>query len=326
MALLATKQLESKGGDMQEDRAMIVRAEQGLALPDETSFKRDIQAINRFQQVAHANLVSGQDYGVIPGTQKPTLLKPGAEKIAKLLGLADEYDILDRQEDWDKPFFRYLVKCRLISVRTGIVISEGLGECNSMESKYRWRDSKRVCPECGAEAIIKGKEQYGGGWICFAKKGGCGTKWNDGADEIEGQKLGRVENEDIYSQVNTILKMAKKRALVDAALSAGRLSNVFTQDIEDTGMGDVAPPVEKPTAKPATQKPKTPDAMLDQFKAQCDRLGWASEQICDWLENFSGCRKWAELTKEAQAKAVKQITEVADEAQAAPEQHPEDEE
>ena len=32
---------------------------------------------------------------------------------------------------------------------------------------------------------------------------------------------------------NTVLKMAKKRALVDAALLVGSLSDVFTQDIED---------------------------------------------------------------------------------------------
>jgi len=102
------------------------------------------------------------------------------------------------------------------------VVSEGLGECNSMESKYRWRDSKRRCPSCRAEAIIKGKAEYGGGWLCFTKKGGCGAKFLDGDESIEGQTTGQVANDDIYSQVNTILKMAKKRALVDAALSAGR--------------------------------------------------------------------------------------------------------
>jgi hypothetical protein len=58
----------------------------------------------------------------------------------------------------------------------------------------------------------------------------------------------RLDNEDIYSQVNTILKMAKKRALVDAALSAGRLSDVFTQDIED--MPDI---VESEPKQPTTQ-------------------------------------------------------------------------
>ena len=106
-----------------------------LTLPDETQFRADIQAINRFQAIVHQNLVDNQDYGVIPGTTKPTLLKPGAEKIAKLLGLSDQYEIVDRQEDWNKPFFRYLVKCKLIYITTQSLISEGLGECNSMEGK-----------------------------------------------------------------------------------------------------------------------------------------------------------------------------------------------
>ena len=185
-----------------------------LALPDETQFRQDIQAINRFQAIVHQNLVVDQDYGVIPGTTKPTLLKPGAEKIAKLLGLADTYEILDRQEDWNKPFFRYLIKCKLIHVASRSLISEGLGECNSMESKYRWRWlSERDLPQGIDKNKLVTQERT-------AKTGGHWTVF-------------RFENDDIYSQVNTILKMAKKRALVDAALSAGRLSNVFTQDMED---------------------------------------------------------------------------------------------
>ena len=54
-----------------------------LALPDEKSLVDAIKEINRFQQLVRANLIDGQDYGIIPGTDKPTLLKPGAEKIAK---------------------------------------------------------------------------------------------------------------------------------------------------------------------------------------------------------------------------------------------------
>jgi len=185
-----------------------------LALPDETQFRQDIQAINRFQAIVHQNLVANQDYGVIPGTTKPTLLKPGAEKIAKLLGLSDQYEIIDRQEDWTKSFFRYLIKCKLIHVASQSLISEGLGECNSMESRYRWRwISERDLPIGIDKTKLVTQERT-------AKAGGHWTVF-------------RFENDDIYSQVNTILKMAKKRALVDAALSAGRLSNVFTQDIED---------------------------------------------------------------------------------------------
>lgn len=204
-----------------------------LILPEGTQAIEAFSAINQFQQIVHSQMIEGHDYGKIPGTPKPTLLKPGAEKIAKLLGLSDDYEILDRQEDWTRGFFRYLIKCRLSNIGSGALVSSGLGECNSMESKYRWRETKRKCPVCGSEAIIKGKAEYGGGWICYQKKGGCGQKWSNGDAAIENQITGKVENDDIFSQVNTILKMAKKRALVDAALSAGRLSNLFTQDMED---------------------------------------------------------------------------------------------
>ncbi|MCK9569916.1 hypothetical protein M0R72_13310 [Candidatus Pacearchaeota archaeon] len=225
-----------------------------LALPDEQNFRRDIAAINQFQKIVRSNLQDGHDFGIIPGTQKPTLLKPGAEKIAKLLGLADLYVILDKAEDWEKGFFRYLIKCSLISVNSNVTISEGLGECNSMEAKYRWRESKRKCPDCGAEAIMKGKAEFGGGWLCFKRQGGCGSKFPDNDISITEQTVGKVANDDIYTQVNTILKMAKKRALVDAALSAGRLSDLFTQDMEDI-VGGIPEPTTKPAnAAPVSQK------------------------------------------------------------------------
>ncbi|AGG07953.1 hypothetical protein [Dehalococcoides mccartyi] len=242
------------------------RNETSLALPDEHTLLTDLQAINHFQALAKQHMISGQDFGIIPGTQKPTLLKPGAEKIAKLLGLADQYEIIDRQEDWDKPFFRYMVKCTLTNVASCVVVSEGLGECNSMESKYRWRNAKRFCPQCGSESIIKSKAEWGGGWLCHKKQGGCGAKFNDGDPAIENQEQGRIANDDIFSQVNTILKMAKKRALVDAALSAGRLSNVFTQDVEDmvdNGVIDI--PKEQPAKSPSVP-PKISRSQTEQLK------------------------------------------------------------
>jgi len=188
-----------------------------LVLPDEAQFRRDIQAINRFQQIVHQTMVRGLDYGVIPGTgNKPTLLKPGAEKIAKLLGLSDQYEIIDRLENWETGFFHYQVRCKLIHIVSGAVVSEGLGECNSMESKYRWR---WVFPNDIPEGIDHSK---------LVKRAG---KRKDGKGTYTQY---RIDNDDIYSQVNTILKMSKKRALVDASLSAGRLSDIFTQDVEDT--------------------------------------------------------------------------------------------
>ncbi len=40
---------------------------------------------------------------------------------------------------------------------------------------------------------------------------------------------------DFFSQINTVLKMAKKRAYVDGILTATGASSIFTQDIEDIG-------------------------------------------------------------------------------------------
>lgn len=45
-----------------------------------------------------------------------------------------------------------------------------------------------------------------------------------------------VENEDIPDLWNTVLKMAKKRAFVDAVRSTTAASDIFVQDIEETSM------------------------------------------------------------------------------------------
>lgn len=49
--------------------------------------------------------------------------------------------------------------------------------------------------------------------------------------------------QDSYRIINTILKMAKKRALIDAVLSATRSSGIFTQDMEDFNENEVESPI-----------------------------------------------------------------------------------
>ena len=227
-----------------------------FTLPGRSHVQATLQQVEEFRALVHSELREGPDYGTIPGTSKPTLLKPGAEKIAKLLGLADTYEITDKTAEWEMGLFQYEVRCSLVSIRTGQIVAQGVGECNSYESKYRYRDAKRKCPECGAEAVIKGKVEYGGGWVCFGKIGGCGAKWVDGAFVIESQKIGRVLNEDPADQVNTILKMAKKRSLIDASLSVGSLSNLFTQDLED--MPSPPQPTQAPQSGAASSPAQTP--------------------------------------------------------------------
>ncbi len=199
------------------------------------------QAINRRDQIVSfvkKIMIPGTDFGTIPGTNdKAILFKPGAEKLTTFFGMSKQFEIITTIEDWTgkdhdgELFFYYLYRCRLH--RGNLLIAEGDGSCNSFESKYRYRKASRACPDCGSEAIIKGRSEYGGGWICYHKKGGCAAKFADGDLTIENQEVGRIPNDDIASQVNTIQKMAQKRALVAATLLAVNASEFFTQDLED---------------------------------------------------------------------------------------------
>lgn len=179
----------------------------------------------------------GTDYGKIPGTDKPTLLKPGAEKLVVFFGLAPVFTPTLTVQDWTgaehggEPLFYYRYKCELY--RNGSLMATGEGSCSSRESKYRYRKADRVCPNCGQPAIIKGKAEYGGGWVCFKNRGGCNAKFKDNDPAITEQPTGRVPNPDVADLDNTILKMAQKRALIAAVLIGVNASEFFTQDLED---------------------------------------------------------------------------------------------
>jgi hypothetical protein len=182
-------------------------------------FKRDI-------------MIEGVDYGVIPGTPKPTLLKPGAEKLTLVFGLAPTFEVTSRVEDWDRGFFHYETRCDITNRRSGEVIASAHGSANSREPRYRWRDAKPTCPDCGFD-LRRSKRNPGDpsepGWYCWSKIGGCGAQWP--ADTVT--RVGRVENPEPFELVNTLMKMAEKRSLVAATLIATGGSGYFTQDVED---------------------------------------------------------------------------------------------
>ncbi|MEM5777664.1 MAG: hypothetical protein QXJ06_04440 [Candidatus Aenigmatarchaeota archaeon] len=132
--------------------------------------------IAQFQAIVQKTLKPNHDYGIIPGTgDKPTLLKPGAEKILMLFGLTSEYEEIERIQDYENGFFAFTIKC--ILSKDGKKITEGVGHANTKEKKY--------------------------------------------------------QKQDPFSIANTVLKMAKKRALIDATLTVAALSEIFTQDLED---------------------------------------------------------------------------------------------
>jgi hypothetical protein len=134
------------------------------------------------QDYVNNHMKEGEDYGIIPGGNKPTLFKPGAEKLNAVYGLSPLVEVTSRVEDWDNGFVAYEVKVALLNKRSERIEAEGIGSCNSRERKYK--------------------------------------------------------NQDAAGIANTVLKMAKKRALVDATLSATRASGMFTQDLEDLDLSE----------------------------------------------------------------------------------------
>jgi hypothetical protein len=192
-------------------------------------------------------MVKDVDYGIIPGTDKPTLYKPGAERLCSFFGLTPDFEVVKEIEDWAgaEPLFYYRYKCRLL--RDGRAVGDGEGSCNSRESKYRWRQQDRVCPNCEKPAIKKSKYaprndlSAAPGWYCYAKAGGCGTEFAANDPAITGQQTGRAPNPDIFDLVNTIQKMGQKRAFIAATLIAVNASEFFTQDLDDLQVSTTVP-------------------------------------------------------------------------------------
>lgn len=201
------------------------------AIIDELSIDAVKIQVDKIQQLMKSVMKEGEHFGVIPGTTKPSLLKPGAEKLGFTFRLIPKFNIT--RYELPNNHREYEILCVLEHQQTGNFAGEGVGSCSTMESKYRYRMANRKCPVCGKEAIIKGKEEYGGGWVCFKKKGGCGATFLDANTKITSQFIGQIENPDIADTYNTVLKMAKKRAHIDAMITACAASDIFTQDIED---------------------------------------------------------------------------------------------
>lgn len=222
----------------------------------------DIKAgVQLIQQVLATVMIKDVHYGVIPGTPKPTLYKPGSEKILTTFRIAAYPKEVDDLSTYDEARFR--VKVHGIHQTTGYLIGVGIGECSSMEEKYKWR--KPVCDEEFNETPEDRRRTV---W----KKGGQGNPPYQ-------LKQVRTNPADV---ANTILKMAKKRAQIDMTLTATAASDVFDQDLEELPEGMTGgeegkkPPVSSSVKKKAgngdqtSGKEKTVnDTLAEELAAYC---------------------------------------------------------
>lgn len=227
-------------------------------------------AVSRYQSLVKFTqqiMTENIDFGAIPGTDKPTLLKPGAEKLVNFFGLTPVFEPIEIIKDWTgqdhgEPFFEFQYKCKLY--RDKRLVSEGIGSCNSWEKKYRyrWVDESELPIHLDPDDLTRRKSsivefqfainkheisgKYGKPaeyWESFETAIAAGDARQTIRKTAAGKELDaweietivyRIPNEDIFSQVNTLDKMAQKRALIAAVLIGVNASEFFTQDLEDT--------------------------------------------------------------------------------------------
>lgn len=212
--------------------------------------KELVNDVARIQMVMDAVMKREVHYGIIPGTQKPMLYKAGAEKLLtafKLGALPSEETITDLSARGE---IRYRVMCPVVHLPSGRIVGHGLGECSSAEEKFKWREA--VCPEEWEETDPEERR------VKFKK--GRWDKAKRAYGPFQRVQQVRIRPDDV---ANTVLKMAKKRALVDGTLTVTCASDCFEQDLEDY-------PVELRTAiiqdRPEKEeaRPKEPEVVKPQ--------------------------------------------------------------
>jgi ssDNA-binding Zn-finger/Zn-ribbon topoisomerase 1 len=263
------------------------------------------QALERRKAIIEATqklMTPGVDYGKIPGTEKDgkpardCLFKPGAEKLGNIFGLVVQFETVKCVEDWDGqrhggiPFFFYEIKAR--AYRGDFLMGEACGSCNSWESKYRYRNAERICPQCGKANIRKSKN--GEGWYCWLKTDGCGATFAPGDPAIESQQVGKKINPDMPDLTNVILKMAEKRAKVAAIINATSASEFFTQDLDDQAEEpqlEDRPPAKPPRSARRTVAAEAPDPDPHGFRVDIGNAQYGTAEAAEHVAR----RKLSEL-------------------------------
>ncbi len=239
------------------------------------SSKGVLNQVRIVHEVLEGVMKVDEHYGTIPGTKKPSLYKAGAEKLSLTFRLRPEYKI--SKSDLSNGHREYEIICTLYHIPTGQSVGQGVGSATTMEGKYRYRGGEK---EGTGQPIPKdywnlkktdpkkAQELIGGTGFSAGKIDG---KW-----EIcsTGEKQEHDNPADFY---NTVLKMSKKRAHVDAILTATAASDIFTQDVED--MPEVIPGAKK--EKPSTEENKPPLSYNEKPSDATKPVPATSEQIAE---------------------------------------------
>lgn len=232
-------------------------------------------------EATKANNYQGH-YGQIPGTKTLSLLKPGAEMIAKMFRLGAEYQ--HRIEELTGGHINVVVTTKFIHYPTQTVIGFGVGSCSTLESKHRYRtgpveftgqpvpreywDLRKNDPEA-AQKLIGGR--------------GYSTKKNPDSGSYEIVMAGqKIDNADPADQWNTALKIAKKRSYVDGIQTLTAAGDIFMINAEagdDDDQDQPPPPKQNGNGNAQQRSQQTQQSKQTQQKQQAQPPQEAEEDI-----------------------------------------------
>lgn len=233
--------------------------------------------VNQIQQLMKKVMKPEVHFGKIPGAgDKNALLKAGAEKIGLMFGCRSSFTI--NRTELPNGHREYEVICA-VTDRNGNPIGEGVGTCTTMEKKYRYRaeNTGALVPseywDSGKDSSILGGKDFvprkiNGKWMIFQQ----------------------VEYDNPADYYNTALKMAKKRAYVDAILTCTAASDFFDQEevidtpehFPDHGNDAPANPAREPRRQPkAKQPPKDGDGKITQNQMRVVRKAMGDKNLED---------------------------------------------
>jgi len=152
---------------------------------------------------------------------KPALLDPGTFKMMNFFRVRPSHEVLAAEviREPGETLVKYVVAAKLVHHVTGYVLAEGVGSCSTDEKKYqyRWLTQSRL------------KNEHG-----FSDEEVEGLPFKELPGRSGGRfKVYRIRNPEILDLDNTILKMASKRAEMDAALQLPGVAAVFAQEPPD---------------------------------------------------------------------------------------------
>ena len=175
------------------------------------TIRETTQSIGLLQGMVKDVLIRGIDYGRIPGTPQDSLWDPGASQIIGSFNCYCGQRRILKLEDSDERIV-VCVEVPVVSRATQQEVGSGIGAASTLETKYKYR------------------------WVANPKQWGYDAaaaktfKTKPGRDDDgNSTTLYRIPNPEHSELLNTIVKMASKRAEVDAAESLPGVASVLRQ-------------------------------------------------------------------------------------------------